>query len=222
MEALNENREYEIVIQNKHITMDKLKEKIKSVGGEIVQEEKVFFHFSYQHPYKKNKDFIRLRNEGKHITLTYKIHNHKFPIEHEVVVNDFNSANQIINLLGCKKKYECHKLREIWKLEGCKEIVFDTYPGIEIYAEIECNSEENIISSLEKLELDTDISKYERLFASKYYKDMYGITQNSKEKLSFKTAYNVLLERATKNKGILKERLDIVNEKHKDQINLLE
>ena len=51
---------------------------------------------------------------------------------------------------------------------------------------------------------------------------MYGITQNSKEKLSFKTAYNVLLERATKNKGILKERLDIVNEKHKDQINLLE
>ena len=62
MEALNENREYEIVIQNKHITMDKLKEKIKSVGGEIVQEEKVFFHFSYQHPYKKNKDFFQLEH----------------------------------------------------------------------------------------------------------------------------------------------------------------
>ena len=221
MEALNENREYEIVIQNKHITMDKLKEKIKNLGGEIVQEEKVFFHFSYHHPYKKNKDFIRLRNEGKQITLTYKIHNHKFPIEHEIIVNDFNSANQIIKLLGCTKKYECHKLREIWKMDGCKEIVFDTYPGIETYAEIECNSEEDIISSLEKLELDTDISKYERLFASKYYKDMYGIVQNSKKILSFKTAYNVLLNKAIKNKDILKERLDIVNEKHHEQINLL-
>lgn len=218
-----ENKEYEIVIQNNHITMDKLKEKIKSLGGEMVQEEKVFFHFVYRHPYKGNHNFIRLRNEYNHITLTYKIHSlNDFPIEHEVVVKDFNSANKILELLGCKKKYECHKLREIWKLEGCKEIVFDTYPGIETYAELECNSKEDIISSLERLELDTDISKYKRLFASQYYKDMYGIISNSKEKLSFKTAYNVLLEKATKNQDILKERLDVVNEKHKEQINLLE
>jgi len=217
-----ENREYEIVIQNKNITMDKLKNKLKILGGQVLQEETIFYHYVYTHPYQHNKDFIRLRNESNKISLTYKIHDKKYPIEHEVIVDNFKSANKIITLLGCKKHYECHKLREIWKLEGCKEIVFDTYPGIETYAEIECNNEEDIITTLEKLELNTDLNIYERIFATKYYQDMYGITLPQKKKtLSFKTAYTVLLWRATKNKDKLKERLDKVSEDHKELIELL-
>ena len=122
------DREHEIVIQEKIIPMHELRERIKSIGGRIIQEEKIFYHFRYNHPYKNNKDFIRLRNEGKQITLTYKIHDQKFPIEHEIIVNNFNEGNTILKLLGCKYDFEIHKLREIWKLEGCKEIVFDLYP----------------------------------------------------------------------------------------------
>ena len=222
------NREYEIVIQNKNIPMQELRERIISIGGKIIQEESIFYHIAYSHPYNnKKKNFIRLRNEGKHITLTYKIHNNKFPVEHEIVVNNFNEANNILKLLGCKYKYECHKLREIWELEDCKEIVFDTYPGVETYAELECDSIEDIKLVLQRLNLDTNLDKYQRIIINKYYKEIYGIQiqhqskkkkENRVQRLSFITAYDILLNQAKRNKELGKQRLDEVNEKHKEQI----
>ena len=224
------NREYEIVIQDKNILMQELKQRIINIGGKIVQEESIYYHIVYYHPYHKRKDFIRLRNEGKHITLTHKIHNHKYPIEHEIIVNNFREANNILKLLGCKYKYECHKLREVWELDGCKEIVFDTYPGVETFAELECNSIEDIKIVLHRLNLDTNLDKYHRLKINEYYNNMYGIPGISHTKknrkithrLSFKTAYNELLNYAKINKEVLKQRLDTVNEKHKEQILELE
>ena len=221
------NREYEIVIQNKNIPMRELREKISSIGGKIVQKESIYYHIVYVHPYRKNKDFIRIRNEGNRVTLTYKIHNHKFPVEHEIIVNNLNEGNNILKLLGCKYKYECHKLREVWELDGCKEIVFDTYPGIETFAELECDSIKDILIILQKLNLDTNLDKYERIRINKYYNKKYGINtqsknKNIKQKLTFKTAYDLLLNQAKKNKELLKKRLDEVNDKHKEQIRNLE
>jgi len=219
------NREYEIVIQEKNIPMQELRERITSIGGKIIQEERIFYHFLYYHPDENNYDFIRLRNEGKHITLTYKIHDHnKFPIEHEIIVNNFNEANTILKLLGCEYRYECHKLREIWELEGCKNIVFDTYPGVETYAELECNNIEDFKIILQKLNLNTNINEYQRIGIEKYYQTIYGIKKrgNKKQRLSFKTAYDILLNQAKINKELLKQRLDEVYEKHKEQILELE
>lgn len=221
------NREYEIVIQNKNIPMHELREKISSIGGKIVQKESIYYHIVYVHPYRKNKDFIRLRNEENRVTLTYKIHNHKFPVEHEIIVNNLNEGNNILKLLGCKYKYECHKLREVWELDGCKEIVFDTYPGIETFAELECDSIKDILIILQKLNLDTNLDKYERIRINKYYNKKYGINtqsknKNIKQRLTFKTAYELLLNQAKKNKELLKIRLDEVNDKYKEQIRKLE
>jgi len=220
----NSEREYEIVIQSKDIPMRELKERLRGIGGTKVQDESVFVHIAYTHPYKRNKrHFIRLRNEGSKVTLTYKIHDHKFPIEHEIVVNDFNEAHTMLTLLGCKYKYECHKLREIWSLEsfeGCKEIVFDTYPGVETYAEIECDSVGDIQTVLRKVGLDPDVSRYKRLFVNTYYQDIYGIHNTSPtggKRLTFVTAYT-LLQHATKNKDLLQRRLDEAQERHKEQI----
>ena len=97
-------REYEIVIQEKDIPIPELKERLRNIGGKLVQVERILFHIAYYHPSKKNKSFIRLRNEGDKVTLTYKIHDKKFPIEHEIVVNNFNEAHKILTLLGCKYK----------------------------------------------------------------------------------------------------------------------
>lgn len=214
---MDTKREYEIVIQDKNIPMSELKERIKSLGGEIIQEESIFYHFKYLHPYNNNKAFIRLRNEVDKITLTYKIHDGKFPREHEIIVNNFKEAHDILKLLGCQYDYECHKLREIWSLKGCKEIVFDTYPGVETYAELECDNEKDIKLVLEKLKLNTNFDEYERISINKYYQEKYGIIVKSKNKLTFKTAYK-LLNQTKKNRDIFKQRLDEVNEKHKLQI----
>ena len=42
MNTDNNNREYEIVIQNKNISIQELKERIKIIGGRIIQEESIF------------------------------------------------------------------------------------------------------------------------------------------------------------------------------------
>ena len=57
-----------------------------------IKSEQIFYHIKYRHPYKKKRDFIRLRNESSKITLTHKIHSSRFPVEHEIVVNNFNEA----------------------------------------------------------------------------------------------------------------------------------
>ena len=46
-------REYEIVVQNSHIKMNDMKKKLKENGGEIVQNETIFYYIVYTHPLKK-------------------------------------------------------------------------------------------------------------------------------------------------------------------------
>ena len=150
------------------------------------------------------------------------LNGNKYPIENEITIDNFKEANKILLELGCKKKFEIHKLREVWKIKGCKEIVFDTYPGMETYAEIECDNLKNIQKVLKKLNLDTNLKNYPRFPVAKYYFDTYGIKPRRKyNDLTFTTAYKELLKRATKNKSLLKKRLDDVNIKYKKKINEL-
>jgi adenylate cyclase class IV len=46
----------------------------------------------------------------------------------------------ILKMLGCKKLYDIEKIRETWEVGGCKEVVFDAYPGLLTYMEIDCHT----------------------------------------------------------------------------------
>uniref|UniRef100_A0A6C0D9L6 CYTH domain-containing protein n=1 Tax=viral metagenome TaxID=1070528 RepID=A0A6C0D9L6_9ZZZZ len=74
--------------------------------------------------------YIRVRDEGFRITMTYKIKipESEFEEEHEVLVDNFDAAVNILLGVGCTKKYAYEKIREIWDCEN-SEIVFDTNPG---------------------------------------------------------------------------------------------
>ena len=70
--------------------------------------------------------------------------------------------------------------------------------------------------------LNTDLKNYPRIQMSKYYQKTYGIPKQKKYgDLIFHTAYKKLYKNATKNKLILKTRLDYAIKKHKKQINEL-
>ena len=66
------------------------------------------------------------------------------------------------------------------------------------------------------------MDEYKRIWPQNYYLKKYGIPFQRNQRLSFKTAYDILLNKAIQNKELLKQRLDEVYEKHKEQILELE
>jgi predicted adenylyl cyclase CyaB len=104
-------------------------------------------------PLKENQ-IIRTRNEGKKITFTIKEKSNTYDKEWEVNVDNQNTMNDMLQLLGVKKTYTLEKFREIYKDDN-NELVFDHYPGLEPYLEIESNSEDNLLKIMNNLILET-------------------------------------------------------------------
>ena len=219
-----ERKEVEIRLTNKDIKMSLLKKKLREMGAKIKQKERIFYYINYYHPLKKDDFYIRVRDEGEIITMTVKTNlKNKYVDEYEININNFDEADKILRLLGCKKHYEIHKLREKWGYGKCKEIVFDTYPAAEPYVEIECNNEKEIKDVLKKLGLNTNLNNYlGNSHVKNFYLNEYGISVPKKlQDLTFTTASTVLGSRVKKNKKLFNERLNKQRKKHMKQINEL-
>ncbi len=115
----------------------------------------------------------------------------------------------MIQLMGLEKNYDLYKYREIYKTKNNKsEIVFDHFPGLPPYMEIESNNEKELYKMMKKLELFE-----EPHFTSKdLYLEQYGITKDRKDgSLTFDNAKDVLSKFITKNKenfdNILKKQI---------------
>jgi adenylate cyclase, class 2 len=83
--------------------------------------------------------YIRVRDEGDKITLTYK----KFTslelggaLELETIVTDFEKTIEIFEAVGLPTKSFQESKRETWELDGV-EIVIDEWPWLDTYIEIE-------------------------------------------------------------------------------------
>ena len=173
-----ENREFEYRFYNydKHNIIIKLKELNAIQVHDFVKYEFIVFN----HPLKK-KDYIRLRNENNIYKLTHKIYDNLFPQETEITVDNFQITCDMLLKLGCTIKYKFEKLREKWIIDNT-EIVFDMYPGMNEYMEIESNS----IDELNKytILLNLNIKNHKWIPLNVRYKYIYGFT-NIPENLTF-------------------------------------
>ena len=132
----------------------KFRDKLKKIGAELVSEKRVTPLMVFFHPKNKKDSYIRIRDEGKQITMTSKTNlRDKYVTEYEVEINSFEKGVKILTSLGCRKKYYLEKTRETWKLPGCKEIVIDGYPGLKEYIEVDCHNENNLKNAKKKLGL---------------------------------------------------------------------
>ena len=107
-------------------------------------------------------------------------------------------------MLGFKKAYSIQKLREKWKEKNCKEIVFDTYPGLPEYMEVECDSLDKLRKIIKKLNLVEE--KYFNL-----YKTLYGIKPQKKKltDLTFDSAKKIFIKKIKYNKNLFKKILKV-------------
>jgi adenylate cyclase class IV len=143
-----------------------------------------------------SEKYIRVRDEGYRVTFTIKNNlTDKFPIENEVIINNFDEGINILLQLNCKKKYYYEKYREIWNYKN-SEIIFDMNPGIPELMEVESSTKKELDILCKKLDLN--ISNYQGFSNNIMYSELFGITIPKTLDLTFKNAGKEL--KPTKNK----------------------
>ena len=134
---------------------------------------------------KRENEWIRLRDTGEQITLTYK-NVEKNSIdgtkELEVEVSDFEETNQLLKILGYNPKgYQENK--RIRYILNDVEIDIDSWPLIPTYMEIEGKTIEEV-KEIEKL-LEIDEEKITNLNCQDIYQKIYGINIDEIKELKF-------------------------------------
>lgn len=152
-----------------------------------------------------NKKYIRVRTENDKILLTVKIHDEIFPIEKQIEVNDYIKTIELIELLGFKIKYQFEKLRQKFVYNNI-EIVFDMYPGLPEYMEIEAKSIKELNEFCKLLNLSHKNNKWKPLI--KMMDDKYGITKII-EDLTFSNAEEKIKPLIKKNMDFFENLINI-------------
>lgn len=176
-------KEYEVKIINENILQ--LKKKIKKMGATLVHPKICMRRSIFFRPNNKRNGFIRVREESnKNVKITCKqFGKSKYATEHEVAVNkNYEDTVEFLKQCGLTMKSQIETTREKWKHPKANEIVFDTWPGIPEFMELDCKTEQNLHYLIKKLEISNKHILYSGV--DTLYKEYYGI---SKYQLNDKT-----------------------------------
>lgn len=184
--------EFEVKFIN--IDAKKIEAKIIALGAKKIFD-RIFKIKVFDYPDLRlddNHSWIRLRDEGDKVTLTFKKRlstekkftgkNDKGMIEHEVVVSDFDTTANIFLAAGFMQKFYEEKRRVRYMLDDI-EFDIDFCPGLKPYLEIETTSWEKVDEAITMLELDP-INK--KIFSSSQIYALEGIRMLDYKELSFK------------------------------------
>lgn len=136
-----------------------LRAKLKAIGAECVQPQRLMKRKNYDFPdgrLNKVGGWARLRDEAGKITLAYKqLNDRTLHGTHEVSlgVDSFEAADAFLQAIGLAEMSYQETKRESWRL-GELEIELDEWPWIKPFAEIEGPSEAGLKKLAEQLGLD--------------------------------------------------------------------
>ena len=136
--------------------LEAVREKLREAGAELVHLERLMHRKPFDFPdnhLEKIGGWVRVRDEGDKITLTYKqlndrtLHGTK---EVSVGASNFDKACQFLEAIGLEAKSDQETKREAWQMDDC-EITLDTWPWIPSVVEFEGSSEEQVRKASGKL-----------------------------------------------------------------------
>jgi len=189
-------KEYEAKFLN--INVAQIRKKLLSSGAKLEHKVIKFYRVVFTRCSDKEnppvKGFVRIRNEGKKITMTVKTYKDpKFPDEYEISINeDFNTGINFLKSIGINQKAFQESYREKWTHPLAHEITIDILPGLPLYMEIDCTSEENLNKIIKLLGLDDKNKRFGAF--DKTYNEYYGIEteviNDKTESLSFANIEN--------------------------------
>lgn len=140
---------------------DTLRDKLKTQGATLVQPERLMVRANYDFPDLRlnntQKGWVRIRDEGDKITLSYKQSDDatlRGMQEVNLKVNSFSDAEKFLNAIGISKQkaYQESK-RESWILHDVA-VELDMWPWIKPYVELEAPTEAKLREVAEILDLD--------------------------------------------------------------------
>ena len=164
--------EYEVRVLE--INKEEIQNKLTELNATLVEDSYQKRYVYDFNPVDPNK-WIRLRTNGNKTTLTIKqieSSNIDGTKEMEIVVDDFDTTNEILNELGYKARNAQENKRIKYDLNGV-EVDIDTWPLIPTYLEIEGKSEEEVYNTLDLLGIDR--TKATALDVTGIYNDIYNI-----------------------------------------------
>lgn len=133
--------------------------KLKSTGAKLIQPEVLMRRKNFDYPDKrleKKGGWIRLRDEGDKITLSYKelqdrsLHGTK---EVEITVDSFDRTADLFLAIGFVQRGYQETKRETWRSNNVV-ITIDTWPWIPSFVELEAEDEQTLRLATQGLDLD--------------------------------------------------------------------
>ena len=171
----------EIEVKFADIGIEAIRKALRGAGAVCERPMRLMKRVLIEEPqHAAEHSFIRVRDEGNKVTLTFKRRTDAASStidsvkELEVEVSDFDKTVQIFSEAGWRYKTFQESKRETWTLDGT-EVVIDEWPWLKPYMEIEGESEAAIKAVAEKLGLDWNevvFGHIDALYARQYeFKD---------------------------------------------------
>ena len=189
------------------IDVKAIKRKLKKIGATQVHSFKPYKRVVYKLCDTTVHGYVRVRDENGIITMTSKTYaDPKFPVENEInLSSSFEDGANFLDSLGINKKAYHETYREKWTHAEAHELTFDIIPGLPIYMEIDCHTEEQLNKMIELLELDDSKKRYGAYGDTfiEYYNMTHVEINNETKSLTFENIANEIKIR--KNQKLLTE-----------------
>lgn len=171
-------------IEAKYLGVDHdiIRAELKKQGAVCVQQLRITKRINFDYPdrrlHKNRHAWLRLRDEGDKVTLAYKQLNDRSlqgMKEVQIVVDDYNSASELIRATGLVQVAYQEVKRESWELDGV-QIELDEWPWVRPFAEVEARTEEEVWRISKLLGLDVESALYGSVEI--VYQKEYDVTED--------------------------------------------
>lgn len=169
------NIEYEAKYQN--IDKEDMRARLSRAGAKLVRGEfsqrRIVFGLPEAAHVKGS--FVRVRDEGNRVTMTFKIIDGSGITDQkevETVVGDFDAAVSILTNIGCTPRAYEESTRELWSLDDT-DLTIDGWPHLGTILEIEGKSEASVRVVAEKLGFVWAEAKF--CAVGEFYVQKYGL-----------------------------------------------
>jgi adenylate cyclase, class 2 len=140
------------------IEPDTVRAMLKTAGATLVRPDFLQKRWIIELPEGQDREnvWLRVRDEGDKITMSWKSHKSEAiddQKELSITVDNFDSAVELLQKIGCSPESYQETRRELWTLDGV-EITVDTWPVYGSFVEVESTSEEAVRNASEKIGFD--------------------------------------------------------------------